>query len=145
MGKVNTPRSQQAGFSLLEALAAVAIIAAAFLPLMVLQNRLAESAIAIERTELTIKARSAALGYLQSINPMMRPSGEDRIGDARLTWQARPITDALQARDRGGGEGRFIVQLFEIEAELVFKNGQRTSFVVKVTGWRPTSPFGNAF
>ncbi|MEO0674994.1 MAG: hypothetical protein AAFY32_08320, partial [Pseudomonadota bacterium] len=74
----------QAGFSVLEAIVAVALIAAAFLPLLALQTQLTRTAIAIERAEANLLARNNALALLQAINPGMRPAGSEEMGAVRL-------------------------------------------------------------
>ncbi len=137
--------ASQAGFSLLEALVAVALIAAAFLPLLALQGQLARTVIAVERAETNVKDMTSALSYLRVMNPMKTPEGSEKIGDATLSWTARPVSDERPALDQGGAPGRFMLQLYDIEAEIIYEDGRRTAFTVRALGWRPTTPVSAAF
>ena len=135
----------QKGFSVLEALAAVALIALAFLPLLALQGQLTRTVIAVERAEAGVKNMKSALSYLRVINPAMKSEGEERIGDARLIWSARPASAERPALDQGGAPGRFVIQLYDIDAVLAYEDGRRAEFTVRAVGWRPTAPISATF
>ncbi|MEM1193407.1 MAG: hypothetical protein AAGH42_08460 [Pseudomonadota bacterium] len=133
----------QAGFSVLEAIVAVALIAAAFLPLLALQTQLTRTAIAIERAEANLLARNNALALLQAINPGMRPAGSEEMGAVRLDWTAQALSPVQPARGPAGSPGRFNVALYEIKATLTFDNGREDIFTVRQVGWRATRPAGD--
>ncbi len=140
------PRSaSQTGFSLLESLVAVTLIAAAFLPLLALQGQLTRTVVAIERAETNVKDMASALSYLRAMNPMKTPQGAEKIGDATLTWTARPVSDERPALDQGGAPGRFMLQLYDIDGALIYEDGRRADFTLRAMGWRPTAPIGAAF
>lgn len=136
-------KNPQRGFSVLEAIAAVALIAVAFLPLLALQSRLAQTALAVERAELNVRNGKNALAYLKSINPMLLPEGAETLGDAELRWRATPVSEPRAALDTGGAPGRFQVQLFDIEAIIDYPDGRRTSLTVRALGWRAIAPPGD--
>ncbi len=137
-------RGAQRGFSLLEAMAAVALIAVAFLPFLALQSRLSETALAIDRAERIVVAKKSALAFLRVINPAARPQGSEQAGEAILTWNASPAGPERPALDSGGGENRFVVQIYRIDARLVFVDGQESRFTVDALGWRTVRPAGEA-
>jgi len=134
-------RQPQAGFSLLESLVAVALIAAAMLPLLALQGQLTRTVVAIERAETNVKDMTSALSYLRSINVMMKPEGEEPIGAATLSWTTRPASAERIALDVGGGPGRFALQLYDVDAVITYPDGGQGAFTVRAMGWRPTAPF----
>ena len=130
----------QAGFSLLEALIAVALIAAALLPLLALQGQLTRTVLAVERAGTTAKDMTSALSFLRTLNPMRDPEGTEQLGDAILSWTARPASDERPALDQGGAPGRFMLQLYDIEATITYDDGRSVAFSVRALGWRPTEP-----
>ena len=138
-GKIAAGNAQrQAGFSVIEAIAAVALIAVAFLPLLALQGQLSRTALAVERAEATVVAKKNALARLRATNPMLEPRGVEDLGGALLAWRAVPVEPEKPALDAGGAPGRFSVALFNIEARLLFPDGREETFVVQGVGWRAT-------
>lgn len=128
---------------MLEALAAVALLAVAFLPLLALQSQLARTALAIERAERVATAQKSAIALLRVINPAQTPRGAEPVGEATLSWTAEPFGEIRAVRDQNGGESRFVAQLYRIEAQLLFADGQQSAFTVDAVGWRATSPAGS--
>ncbi|MEM8770363.1 MAG: hypothetical protein AAGD92_01825 [Pseudomonadota bacterium] len=133
-------RKRQQGFSVLEALAAIALIAAAFLPLLALQGQLARTVIATERAETRLAHKQSALNYLRVLNPTLQPQGTEVFGDAQLSWTARPISDEKPALGNGGEPGRFNIRLYEIDARITYADGRETTFSIRSMGWIPTAP-----
>ncbi len=139
-GKTAPAPHAQAGFSLLEALVAVAIIAAALLPLLALQGQLTRTVLAVERAGAGAEDMTSALSYLRTLNPTMKPEGTEQLGGAVLSWTAQPVSEERPALDQGGGPGRFMMQLYDIDAAIAYDDGRRVEFSVRALGWRPTAP-----
>ena len=135
--------TDQQGFSILEALVAIALIAGAFLPLLVLQGQLTRSAIAVERAEQSLQARNNAIAYLRTLNPTLRPVGEEDLGVATMAWTSTLIQPARTARSMTGETGRFDVSLYEVNVQLTFATGRVDSFSVRQVGWIATRPVGD--
>lgn len=133
-------RRTQRGLSVVEALAALALMAFAFVPLLYLQARMTETAIAVERAEATVSIRNSAVAYVESINPMMVGRGTLDMGNATLTWVAVPETEVFPVRGVGGGTGRFSAQLFRIDVSVLFLDGRIDEFSILRMGWRANSP-----
>ena len=131
--------SGRAGFSVLEAIIAIAILSIAFLPLLELQNQMARTTIALERNEELMSAKRSALAYARSLNPMQNPDGNIDLGRASMHWQATPISDERPALGKGGQKGRFVVALYDVKVTLTFENQRPQSFSVHATGWRATA------
>ncbi len=141
MNREKKRRQEQIGFSVLEAIAAIALIAIAFLPMMVLQSQLTRTAAAIERAERNTRNMSSALARLRVTNPMFEPDGVENLGEAVFSWRSHPITEVRPVLDAGGGAGRFDMQLFDITATLDYGNGVKTEFTVRQVGWRANRSF----
>jgi len=133
-------RERQAGFSVLEAVVAVALVAAAFLPLLLLQSRVTETALAIERTEARVRSMEAALAYLATVNPSMRPSGQEQIGAATLAWTSTTLMPSAPVRGLTGQPSRYDATLFRVQASLRQPDGRRHDFEIDRLGWIARTP-----
>lgn len=130
----------RAGLSVLESLVALALIAAAFLPMLALQSRLSQTALAIERVELRIEKDAALRAIAESVNPFIRPEGRERIGDATVIWRSVPVSEVRRVRGLSGEAGRFELRLFDIEMTIAHDSGATDRRVVRRFGWRAIAP-----
>ena len=138
--KTASAPSAQAGFSLLESLVAIALIAAALLPLLALQGQLTRTVLAVERAGIGAEDMTSALSFLRTLNPTMKPQGSEPLGDAVLSWTARPVSEERPVLDQGGAPGRFMMQLYDVDAAIDYDDGRRFEFTVRALGWRATGP-----
>jgi general secretion pathway protein I len=109
-----TRRDPQAGFTLIEALVALAILAAvilafyAFLSSSLVAARRASDAAAIYDCDQN------ALALATRLNPMEQPAGTFDLGEYRIRWQAFPIGEARRNTVNPAGSGRFSVGLYRV-------------------------------
>jgi general secretion pathway protein I len=129
------------GFSVLEAIIAIAILAIAFLPLLTLQGQMNRTTIALERNADLMAVKRSALAYLQTLNPMRDPKGDLDLGTAVMHWTSSPITAERPVSNKSGGEGRFIVALYKVKVTLTFDKQRTQVFSVHATGWRAKAAF----
>jgi len=123
------------GFTLLEAIVALAILAAGAMALFAAINGALRS---IERAETAARLDTAtenAIAMLETINPMERPRGEERIGDLEVRWSAQAVeppgvglTDYLQP-------GLFDVGLYNVEVVLFLDGRIERRFILRRAGW----------
>ncbi|OQW58958.1 MAG: hypothetical protein A4S17_11560 [Proteobacteria bacterium HN_bin10] len=123
----------QRGFSTIEVIAAVAIVAIALVPIGTLLGELARGHARLEAAQAESSAVHNAISLLRDINPMQAPSGAFQLdAQTTLTWRASPISSVRRSVNPAG----FELQLFRIDAE-VRRNNEISSFAVEITGWRP--------
>lgn len=121
------------GFSTIEIIAAVAIVAIALVPISTLFGQLARGQARLEAAQAQSSAAHNSISLLRDINPMQTPSGTRRL-DARTTlaWTSTPFSGVRQSVNPAG----FEVRLYRISAEI--RDGAGTStFQMELTGWRP--------
>ena len=129
-------RMGEAGFSTLEVIAAVAIIAVALIPMASLQTQLARGGTRLVDAQETTSAVQNAMAIIRAVNPMLTPSGRRDTSDRTvLTWSSTPISPVRPSVTPAG----FEVQLFRVHAEIARETGTVNSFEVDLIGWRPTS------
>lgn len=122
------------GFSVVEVLAAIALIAVAMIPLYRLQQTLANASFRIERTAETLEAKENALAWLETVNPMIEPDGETEIGGWRVAWHAEPVASVPLA-EGFRGPSNYALGLYEVEVS-VERGPVRDSFTIRKLGWR---------
>lgn len=122
----------QSGFSTLEVIAAIAIIAIALVPIISLQTQIARTQAHLAETHARSTDISNALALLRDVNPMLEPNGRRDLGGARaLTWTATPLSPLRESRNPIG----FEVRLYRVSAEV--RDGSDTStFQIELIGWR---------
>jgi prepilin-type N-terminal cleavage/methylation domain-containing protein len=127
----------KAGFTLMETLAAVAILAVAMIPLIVLQRDLARAQVRAEAALIRAEEEKAALQALEGINPFAQGAGELELGTTRLEWTSSAISALGRAQANWAGGEQFEVQLFRIDANLIRADDRANSrFTLERLGWR---------
>ena len=85
------------GFSVMETLVAVALLAIAILPLYAFQQTLADTAARLQTASALLDAQESALAVLQTIDPIAEPQGEMDLGEWRLSWESRELVSEQPA------------------------------------------------
>lgn len=67
----------------------------------------------VEDANARNEATTNAVEYMQSINPMLRPSGEMDLGRYRIAWRAQPTTAVIDSSQYPRGVGLYQLALFE--------------------------------
>ncbi len=129
-------RRKAAGFTLLEAIVALAILAAGTMALFAAINGALRS---IERVEAAVRLDSvteSALALLESINPTARPEGEEPLGAYRMRWRATRIAGPSEAITSYFQPGLHEVALYDLNVELLRDGALERRFVLRRAGWR---------
>lgn len=129
---------RQSGFTLLEAIVALVIMATT---LMVLYAWLASSTLGAERSAdnaTTLNDARTALAYLERINPMVEPSGSATLGPFKLSWESEPVTDRRTGRSASGDPSPYDYQLFDMTAQVKREGRTEREFTVRRAGWVAT-------
>jgi general secretion pathway protein I len=107
------------GFTLLEAIVALVILTTAGLALFSWINASFDSLNRIEVNNTQAAAEINALEYLKTVNPMLRPDGETKLGEITMRWRARAVSDVRPNLTDAQTLGQFVVALYDTEVELV--------------------------
>lgn len=136
-------RLSQAGFSVLEALVAVLLLAIVMLPLLTTQGQVTRTAAALERSQTAYLYERSALEFLSSNNPTLRPRGTEPLGDAVLEFSARAFNEDGRS-SKEVRSGRFLVQLYLVDYTIRLNGRDLVSDQLYVTGWREAISFEDA-
>ncbi|WP_439635702.1 type IV pilus modification PilV family protein [Oceanicaulis sp.] len=121
------------GFSVMETLVAVALLAIAIIPLYAFQQTLANTAARLQTASDLLDAQESALAVLQTIDPIAQPTGEMDLGEWRLSWESRELASESPA-DGYLGASIWGVGLYEVQATLE-RGETRRDLTIRRVGW----------
>ncbi len=109
----HAPRRPVQGFSLLEAMVALVILASSGWALFSWVNASIVSLRRVEDANARSAATSNAVEYMQSVNPMLRPQGQMDMGSYRISWAATPLMSPLPGTDFQRGRSNYDLALYD--------------------------------
>jgi general secretion pathway protein I len=124
-------RAAEGGFSLLEAVVALAILAAAGMALF--------AAISLSRAEAARGQDAAlrdALAVIGQVNPMHTPRGEEPLGPFAMRWDSRLVEPELDGATGYLQPGLHRLGLYEVRIELLQGATTVREAVVRRAGYR---------
>ncbi|WP_447908724.1 type IV pilus modification PilV family protein [Brevundimonas bullata] len=126
------------GFSLIEALVALAIASMTLMAIFELQIQMARNqqraALAIEQ----VAVQENALALTRAINPMAQPQGRIEVpGGDTIVWSAEPKSERRTNTGYPEGNGTFEVQLYQVTVGVERPQGRPPApLVFDRIGWR---------
>ena len=129
------------GFSLLEAIVALTIMATS---MIALYAWLGTSAIALSRVQANARALEDArtgLAVIETINPLREPDGERQLEALTVRWRAEPLSDRVSGITPAGLPSAFELRLYELSVELLRNGKPAGSVLVRPAGWGKVRPF----
>ena len=132
-------RPGDAGFTLIETLVALVILATALLAFYQFLGSALSGAAAADRAALSYDYRQNALALAATVNPMEAPEGSFDLGAYRIRWRATALGTPRQSSGFPEGKGGFIIALYRVVLDFP---GQPAVAPVEVTklGYRRIGP-----
>lgn len=129
-------KARARGFTLLEAVVALAILAAAGLTLFAAVSQSVQMLQRAEQARQLDAAMRNALSIIEHVNPMRTPIGEQPLGEFELRWSAEPVEPP---RDNATGAlhpGLYEVGLYRVRLQLRRAGQLEREVEVRRTGYR---------
>lgn len=127
---------KQTGFTLLEAIVALVLIATIG---MALFSWLNSSFISLQRVIAQQDRQMAirnALGFMENLNPMAQPQGNIELEEHRLTWSAHLIEPIKDGQNITGEIGFYQVGLYVVEVTLHHQNQLLATLSLRQVGYK---------
>lgn len=129
-------RRDQRGFSLLEAIVAMTIVATVGLALFAAMSQSTQMVGRAENARRVDSAVRNAVAWMQSVNPMETPSGEQQLGDVTLRWSSElvePVRDSMTGYLQ---PGLYAVGLYRVRLELEQDGRPLADVEIRRAGYR---------
>jgi len=124
------------GFSLLEAIVAMVLIATAGLALFAWINGSFQSLERIQSSNARALAETNALQFMQTVNPMKDPAGKTALGNLNVEWKSRALAPPRTNLGSGEGPGPFTMALYEIDVSIEqLPDVPHDTFVIRQIGF----------
>lgn len=120
---MNPISSRQSGFSLLEAIVALTLVATLGASLFSWINNSLASLHRVQQSNVERSVRMNVLEYCKAINPMLKPEGEHDFGTYRLSWKAKEKTPPVDGTGYPAGNGNYKVGLYTLEIRVRHADG----------------------
>lgn len=133
-------RHAQQGFSLLEAIVALTIMATC---LLALYAWLSSSTLSMQRVRdnaLGLQDARAALAILETINPMAEPDGQRELPPLTIRWKAIPVSNLRMGMSATGTATQFDFRLYDLDVEVLRNEHIVRDFHLRKTGWVVARP-----
>ena len=132
--------ASQHGFSLLEAIVALTIMATCLLALYAWLSTSTFALTRVRASALSLQDARTAMAAIETINPMAEPDGTRKLPPLEVRWKAKPLTDLRIGMSRAGTATQFDFRLFELDVEVLRDNAVVRDFSVRRTGWVSARP-----
>jgi general secretion pathway protein I len=107
----------QRGFTLVEALVTMVVIAASGLALFTWVYASVGSLNRVEQANARNAAVATTLEFLETVNPMERPSGSFGFGSFRIEWNAVALTPVIDGSGHTLGRSDFQIALYDMQVK----------------------------
>lgn len=128
-------RRSVAGFTLLEAIVALAILSAGAMALFAAVNGALRSLDRAEQASRLDTAVENAMDRLELVNPMVEPQGDTVVGAYELHWQAEAIAPPREGLTDYLRPGLYDLALYDVHAELRRDGRVERRFVLRRVGF----------
>ena len=133
------------GFTLLEAMVALALIAGAGMALFAWINTSLQSLTRVQEVNARAEATVNVLEYMARINPMAAPEGVADLGVYSLAWKSTPVTPIRDGSNYPGGLSLFQLALFDTRVSVTKAAGSWFELSLRQVGYKKvreiTRPF----
>lgn len=128
---------REAGFTLIEAMVAVAVLLTALVPLYLLINSVTESAFRLDQANRRAEIEADALNIMSTVNPMDKPAGSIDLGPYAVRWSTKPTIEPIDGSNYPAGISAFKIGLFEAAIDVAAPDGRvLVSFPLRMVGYK---------
>jgi general secretion pathway protein I len=133
-------RRGQRGFTLLEAIVALAIIGLTLVPVMGFLAEASRQLQVAADANLRSNAQQTVAAFMQSVNPIDKPEGEEILSpQMTVRWVSTPIVEPNTEPRLGGRLGGYTLGFYQIDVTVIRNEAEWFTFQVKRIGYRASA------
>lgn len=106
------------GFTLLEAIVAVAIVGIAIVPIVTFVSQMVSALSRAGDVNAQNLAKQAIIELLEPLNPLEQPTGQDQIGDLALRWESENVIPPNATTRVGTGLSGFSMGFYNVTVSV---------------------------
>lgn len=126
----------QRGFTLLEAIVALVLIVTIGMSLL---NWINTNLITLGRVQQVLQRHEAtrsALVFMDTVNPLEQPHGEQTVGGYTFNWKAQAVELPQSGTDMTGASSFFEIGLYDTVVDVSVANSLVVRFTLRQVGFR---------
>ena len=125
------------GFTLLEAIVAVAIVGIALVPIITFVSQMVGALTRAGDANARNLAEQSIIELLETMNPLERPVGEEPLGNLVIRWESANIIPPNKSVRPGVGLAGFAIGFYNVTVSVErLDNGPWFSFEMRKVGYR---------
>ena len=132
MSSANSAR----GFSLLEAIVALALIGLAGSALFAWLDSTLLSASRVREDNAEALLVLNALPFVEQVNPMQTPEGKFEAAPLKLSWKSKQLGDLRSSASAAETDGVFRMGLYEVDVVVTGSHDTEAHFTLRRVGWQ---------
>lgn len=117
-------KNSQPGFTLIEAIVALVLIASVGMALFSWINTNIITLNRVQEINVQSEATRNIIEYMNAVNPMITPEGEVDFGSYRATWQAEISTDVKDGANYPRGVGLYQLAMYRTNINAKKASGE---------------------
>jgi len=126
----------QSGFTLLEAIVALVLIATTGMALLSWVNTNLISLGQVQQVQKRHEAMRSALAFMKMVNPLEMPLGEEVVGIYKFSWKAKAVVLPKDGVTYSGNLSNFQVGLYNTIVEISVQDSLLTRFTLRQIGFK---------
>jgi general secretion pathway protein I len=135
-------RRQQRGFTLLEAIVAIVILASGSLALYGLFNTNLITLTRVQEVSREVPLVEQAAEYLSAMNLMQPTNGEFEVDGAQVTWSAKLLEPYRQSQSGRGFIGLYQLGLYTVEFTVTDRGRPLGTYSLRLVGYQQVREAG---
>jgi len=125
------------GFTLLEAIVAVAIVGISLVPVITFISQMVDAVARAGDSNARSLAQQSVIELLEPLNPLQTPIGDDEIGDLTVHWESTDIIGPNKDIRIGAGLAGYSIGFYNVTVSVARADrGPWFSFDLRKVGYR---------
>jgi prepilin-type N-terminal cleavage/methylation domain-containing protein len=135
-------RGASRGFTLLEAIVAVAIVGIALIPVITFISQMVGAVARAGDSNARSLAKQSIIELLEPLNPLETPMGDDEVGELLIHWETTDIIPPNKDIRVGAGLAGFSLGFYNVTVSVArAKSGPWFSFDLRKVGYKRIGSF----